>query len=171
MGRPTTGAEVSSRDLRLVGSIPLGGSPSSGPRFSHANKPTPWVVRPVLRPVQQGQAGPVGVRRPQQRRLPAQVRLDQHRPTPDRRQARRHPTTPPSPTTGPRRRRKAPLPIDKTSRRLIKAQDGRCPICQDALVPDDDRPQTPREWETWLATTRKTITKIIMPGGRHAGRA
>ena len=60
-----------------------------------------------------------------------------------------------------KRRRKAPLPIDKTSRWLIKAQDGRCPICQDALVPDDDRPQTPREWETWLATTRKTITKVI----------
>ena len=49
-----------------------------------------------------------------------------------------------------KRRRKAPLPIDKTSRWLIKAQDGRCPICQDALVSDDHRPQTPREWETWL---------------------
>ena len=61
-----------------------------------------------------------------------------------------------------KRRRKAPLPIDRTSRWLIKAQDGRCPICQDALVPDDDRPQTPREWETWLATTRKTITKVII---------
>ena len=42
-----------------------------------------------------------------------------------------------------KRRRKTPLPIDKTSRWLIKAQDGRCPICQDALVPNDDRPQTP----------------------------
>ena len=61
-----------------------------------------------------------------------------------------------------KRRRKTPLPIDKTSRWLIKVQDGRCPICQDALVPDDDRPQTPREWETWLATTRKTITKVII---------
>jgi RNA-directed DNA polymerase len=61
-----------------------------------------------------------------------------------------------------RRRRKTPLPIDKTSRWLIKAQDGRCPICQDALIPDADRPQTPREWETWLATTRKTITKVII---------
>ena len=29
-------------------------------------------------------------------------------------------------------------------------------------MPDDDRPQTPREWETWLATTRKTITKVII---------
>ena len=59
-------------------------------------------------------------------------------------------------------RRKTPLPIDKTSQWLIKAQDGRCPICQDALVPDDDRLQAPREWETWLATTRKTISKVII---------
>jgi hypothetical protein len=36
----------------------------------------------VLRPVQPGQAGPMGVRRPQQRRLPPQVRLDGNRPAP-----------------------------------------------------------------------------------------
>jgi hypothetical protein len=28
-------------------------------------------------------------------------------------------------------------------------------------LPDHDRPQTPREWERWLATTRKTITKVV----------
>ena len=60
------------------------------------------------------------------------------------------------------RRRKTPLPIDKTSRWLLKAQDGRCAICRNALVSDDDRPQNPREWERWLATTRKTITKVII---------
>jgi RNA-directed DNA polymerase len=59
------------------------------------------------------------------------------------------------------RRRKAPLPIDKTSRWLLTAQDGQCPLCRDALLPDGDRPQTPREWERWLATTRKTITKAV----------
>ncbi len=59
------------------------------------------------------------------------------------------------------RRRKAPLPIDKTSRWLLKAQDGQCPICKDALLPDGDRPQTPHQWEQWLATTRKTITKVV----------
>jgi RNA-directed DNA polymerase len=58
------------------------------------------------------------------------------------------------------RRRKAPLPIDKTSLRLLAAQDGRCPICRDTLFPVADRPQSPREWEQWLATTRKTITKV-----------
>jgi RNA-directed DNA polymerase len=62
------------------------------------------------------------------------------------------------------RRRKTPLPIDRTSRWLLKAQDGRCPICRVVLMPADDRPQTPREWEQWLATTRKTITKVVISG-------
>jgi RNA-directed DNA polymerase len=66
------------------------------------------------------------------------------------------------------RRRKTPLPINKTSRWLLKAQDGRCSICRNALLPDDHRPQTPREWELWLATTRKTITKS--PCGRTTRR-
>ena len=34
-----------------------------------------------------------------------------------------------------KRRHKAPLPIDKTSRWLIKAQDGRCPICRTRSCP------------------------------------
>jgi RNA-directed DNA polymerase len=63
-----------------------------------------------------------------------------------------------------KRRRKTPPPIDKTSRWLIKAQDGRCAICRDAFLHDDDRPQTPHEWERWLATTRKTITKVVIRG-------
>jgi RNA-directed DNA polymerase len=33
------------------------------------------------------------------------------------------------------RRRRTPLPIDKTSRWLLTAQDGRCPICRTALLP------------------------------------
>ena len=61
------------------------------------------------------------------------------------------------------RRRKTPLPIDKTSRWLIKAQDGQCAICRDALLPDDDRPQTPGDWERWLATDRKAIIKVVIP--------
>ena len=55
------------------------------------------------------------------------------------------------------RRRKAPLPINRTALWLHRAQDGRCAICKSNLVAVEDRPQTPREWETWLATTRKTI--------------
>jgi RNA-directed DNA polymerase len=55
------------------------------------------------------------------------------------------------------RRRKALLPIDKTSRWLHQAQDGRCPICGNTLFAVDDQPQTPHEWEQWLAATRKTL--------------
>jgi RNA-directed DNA polymerase len=55
------------------------------------------------------------------------------------------------------RRRKTPLPINRTAQRLHKAQDGCCAICKSELLPVEDRPQTPHEWEHWLATTRKTI--------------
>jgi len=57
-----------------------------------------------------------------------------------------------------KRRRKAPLPIDNTSLRLHKAQDGRCPICRGSLLAVDDQPQTPLAWERWLASDRKMIT-------------
>ena len=58
------------------------------------------------------------------------------------------------------RRRKTPLPINLTARRLHRAQDGRCAICNSTLLADHDRPQTPRGWEHWLATTRKTIDVV-----------
>jgi RNA-directed DNA polymerase len=59
-----------------------------------------------------------------------------------------------------RRRKAPPPPIGKTSQRLLKAQDGRCPLCGSLLLPADDPPQSPHEWEQWLAATRKTITKV-----------
>ena len=60
------------------------------------------------------------------------------------------------------RRRKARLPIDKTSLWLLKAQDGRCAICGSVFLPDDDRPQNPREWEQWLAGARKGLAKVVI---------
>ena len=59
-----------------------------------------------------------------------------------------------------RRRRKTPLPVNRTAQRLHRAQDGCCAICKSELLPVEDQPQTPREWEQWLATTRKTIDVI-----------
>ena len=59
-----------------------------------------------------------------------------------------------------RRRHKAPLPINRTAQRLHRVQDGRCAICQATLLAASDRPQTPRDWEHWLATTRKTIDVV-----------
>ena len=58
------------------------------------------------------------------------------------------------------RRRKATLPINKTTRRLIEAQDGRCSICGGTLIADEAMPQNPREWEKWLTITRDTINTI-----------
>lgn len=58
------------------------------------------------------------------------------------------------------RRRKVPLPINKTTQELIDSQDGRCPICKSLLFAVGDRPQNPREWEQWLTSTRHTISAI-----------
>jgi RNA-directed DNA polymerase len=58
------------------------------------------------------------------------------------------------------RRRKVPLPISKTIQELTDAQDGRCLICRRFLFAVEDRPQNPREWERWLATTQTTIQTI-----------
>ena len=58
------------------------------------------------------------------------------------------------------RRRKATLPINRTALWLHRQQDGRCAICKTTLLAASDRPQTPREWEHWLATTRKTIDVV-----------
>jgi RNA-directed DNA polymerase len=55
------------------------------------------------------------------------------------------------------RRRKATLPINRTALWLHRQQNGRCAICKTTLLAASDRPQTPRDWEHWLATTRKTI--------------
>ena len=44
------------------------------------------------------------------------------------------------------RRRKPVLPINNTSLRLLKAQDGCCPICKTPLFADQ-QPQTPSDWE------------------------
>jgi len=58
------------------------------------------------------------------------------------------------------RRRKAPsLPTGKTGQRLLEAQHGQCPICKTPLIPADDPPPTPQQWDGWMATTRSVITE------------
>jgi RNA-directed DNA polymerase len=59
-----------------------------------------------------------------------------------------------------RRRSNTPLPINNTTGRLLAAQNGCCPICKATLPTAEPRPQTPREWEHWLTSTRNTITII-----------
>ena len=54
------------------------------------------------------------------------------------------------------RRRKTPLPINPTTRRLHAAQDGRCAICHGALYADE-QPRSPENWEQWLWNARARI--------------
>ena len=57
------------------------------------------------------------------------------------------------------RRRRKPLPVDRTSLRLLVKQRGRCPACQELLLYADHEPQSPEEWEQWFRGTRKAIEK------------
>jgi len=66
-----------------------------------------------------------------------------------------------------RRRKGPPLPVDNATLRLLQKQHGRCPLCRGLLLHADHQPRTPHEWEQWLRTTRKAITKhhIVHRGG------
>ena len=52
--------------------------------ISHSNQPKLWVIARYFGRFNKARQRPVGVRRPRKRRLPPQVRLDQHHPAPDR---------------------------------------------------------------------------------------
>lgn len=71
------------------------------------------------------------------------------------------------------RRRKGPSPpIGRADLRLLKAQDSRCLICGGLLLYANHEPQSPREWEQWLAVTRKAIARhhIVTQGTSTPGR-
>jgi RNA-directed DNA polymerase len=68
-----------------------------------------------------------------------------------------------------RRRRRTALPINNTTLRLLRAQDGRCPICKGTLDAVEDRPQLPKQWEHWLATNRTAIVKTAARTGTSDG--
>jgi RNA-directed DNA polymerase len=58
------------------------------------------------------------------------------------------------------RRRKPILPINNTTLRLLRAQDGCCQICKTARFAE--QPQTPSDWAAWQTAARTTIT-IVKP--------
>jgi RNA-directed DNA polymerase len=67
-----------------------------------------------------------------------------------------------------RRWKGPPPPIGRADLRLLQRQDARCPICREFLLYADRQPQSPREWEQWLAVTRKAMTKqYIIAHGKH----
>jgi RNA-directed DNA polymerase len=47
------------------------------------------------------------------------------------------------------RRKKVKPPLGRYTLRLLTRQDGRCPLCGDHLLPAEQLPQSPREWERW----------------------
>jgi RNA-directed DNA polymerase len=61
-----------------------------------------------------------------------------------------------------RRRKTTPLPTGKISLELLEAQHGRCPLCGGSLLLTDDPPQSPHEWERWLAGARTAIIKTAL---------
>jgi RNA-directed DNA polymerase len=69
------------------------------------------------------------------------------------------------------RRRKAPLPVSRTNRWLLTAQDGRCYACNGTLHAATDRPQTPGDWERWLVANRAATTTITTPAAGTTGEA
>ena len=78
----------------------------------HPNKPKHWIIRRYFGKFNRSRQRPLGVRRPRQRRLHAQVRLDQRSSGTRWSRARRHPTTPPWPILGRPAATKAPPPLD-----------------------------------------------------------
>jgi RNA-directed DNA polymerase len=61
-----------------------------------------------------------------------------------------------------RRRKGPPLPVDTTTLRRLRMQQGRCPLCRCLLLPADQPPANPQQWEQWLSTNRKTISSQLI---------
>ena len=128
-------------------------------RFSHANKPTSWVVDQYFGTFNRARHDRWVFGHRQSGAYMhkfAWTLIVRH-------QIVKHGASPDDPALAEywaRRRRKGPLPINSTSLWLHEAQDGRCAICRDTLFAADARPQTPREWEQWLATNRTAIVTI-----------
>ncbi|MGH7750332.1 MAG: hypothetical protein ACREQ5_37005 [Candidatus Dormibacteria bacterium] len=70
-----------------------------------------------------------------------------------------------------RRRRAAPPPLDNLALRLLRGQQGRCPLCGELLLAADHPPQTPVEWEQWVRSTGKALTKRSVAYQQRDGSA
>jgi RNA-directed DNA polymerase len=57
-----------------------------------------------------------------------------------------------------RRRNTSEPPIGGPRLRLLKRQQGRCPVCGGLLLHADNQPRSPHEWEQWASAIRKAIT-------------
>ncbi|WP_370949242.1 group II intron maturase-specific domain-containing protein [Amycolatopsis sp. cg5] len=55
------------------------------------------------------------------------------------------------------RRRRRFSPVDNTTLRLLKQQQGTCWVCGDYLLHADRQPESPQEWERWLRVVKKAM--------------
>jgi RNA-directed DNA polymerase len=60
------------------------------------------------------------------------------------------------------RHRRWKPPLGPFLRRLLRSQQGRCPLCGDLLLHADGQPQSPDEWEQWLTVLRKAIRRTAI---------
>jgi RNA-directed DNA polymerase len=65
-----------------------------------------------------------------------------------------------------RRRKEPPPPVSADRLRLLRKQQGRCPLCGNLLLHADREPQSPREWEQWASAIGKAIVRhaVATPG-------
>ncbi|MEV0624158.1 group II intron reverse transcriptase/maturase [Nonomuraea sp. NPDC050404] len=54
------------------------------------------------------------------------------------------------------RRRRGTPPLDPPRLRLLHKQRGLCPLCGQLLLPAEQEPRHPEEWEQWITAVRKT---------------
>ena len=160
---PDTGIR---RDLRQAGPLPVAAHMEVGHGQPHEQAGA-LGVRPVLRQVQQGQARPMGVRRPH---TAAPTCTASPGPTSSDTRSSSTRASPDDPALADYwawRRRKAPLPINHTALRLHQAQDGRCAICKTQLLADQTAPQTPQRMGArgWPPPARRSTSS----GTSHAG--
>jgi RNA-directed DNA polymerase len=67
-----------------------------------------------------------------------------------------------------RRRRGTPSLVNRILLRQLHRQQGRCPICTGLLLHADQQPDSPQEWEQWLRTVRRAITrKAVVHTGQN----
>lgn len=71
-----------------------------------------------------------------------------------------------------RRRKEQPPPLSAGRLRLLRKQQGRCPLCGNLLLHAGREPQSPEEWEQWATAIGKAIVRhAITAPGSPADRA
>jgi RNA-directed DNA polymerase len=136
--------------------------------WSHSNKPRTWVVNRYF-----GKFNPdrqdrwVFGNRNSGAYLPklAWTKIERHQLVP----GTASPDDPALADYWARRRRRTKPPLDRGTLRLLHKQHGRCDLCGDHLLHADREPHSPTEWEQWLTTTRKAITRKIVAAVAGAG--